>query len=346
MLGQNKRVKIAHIHVWDKSNKGDLGIVESVQDLLRKTFKDGEIIDVPVDQLKFADKNWLNKINDCDLVVIGGGGIYYRYFLPYDFDFIEKIKPPIAILGVGYINEFGSAPLSTDEIQSVIALNNKSALSSVRDNNTYNFLRSNGYTSELSVIGDPAVLLEESQVSIETKGVSVGFNLNYSGWLGFGKHQENILTAYRESMDKLIKNYDAKIFYLVHHPGEYDIIPKLGRDMEIIDMSPKQQKFVYSKLNAVVGMMLHSVVMAFGANTPVVSVAYDIRNVGFMDFIGQGDFLILPENISPEILYSKLKLLLDKNDIYHKKYTEKISDISTSTDEFLKKISSIVPNTH
>ena len=76
-----KKIKIAHIHVWDKKNKGDLAIVIAVQDLLKKKFHKPEILDFPIEFLKQGSFSDINKLNSCDLVVIGGGGIFYHYFL-------------------------------------------------------------------------------------------------------------------------------------------------------------------------------------------------------------------------------------------------------------------------
>jgi len=94
----NKKFIIAHLHVADKNNKGDLAIVLAVQELLRKQFINCRIIDIPVDVLKNGGSIYLKKINSADFVVIGGGGIFYSYFLPYNTDFIKKIKKPIIIV--------------------------------------------------------------------------------------------------------------------------------------------------------------------------------------------------------------------------------------------------------
>jgi polysaccharide pyruvyl transferase WcaK-like protein len=45
-------------------------------------------------------------------------------------------------------------------------------------------------------------------------------------------------------------------------------------------------------LDFVVGMMLHVGVMAFGAGTPEISVAYDLRNHSFADFIGHPELVV------------------------------------------------------
>jgi polysaccharide pyruvyl transferase WcaK-like protein len=334
-------MRIAHIHVWDKQNKGDVGIVEAVQELLQGSLSNLQILDVPMDQLKLAESEWLDKINSCDAVVIGGGGIYYRYFLPYNEKFIRSIKPPIATFGVGYINEFGSPPLTQAEKQSVATLNHVAKLRSVRDENTHDFLREIGINEEIHVIGDPAVLLSEKPTQINLGEFNVGFNINYSGWLGFGKYQDQILASYRECIDYLVSQHNANIHYLVHHPGEYDIFPKLDRELNVVDVPAKQQKYVYSKLQLVVGMMLHVGVMAFGAGTPIMIVAYDIRNLGFAKFIGFEEIVTLPQDLTPGLLKNSMEKTIKNLDKYREGFKSKIADIRTRHEQYLNLIKSL-----
>lgn len=87
-------IKIAHLHVWDKKNKGDVAIVLAVQELLTKNFPGCRIIDFPVSLLKDGKSSDAEKINQADFVVIGGGGIFYSYFLPYNQEFIKAINKP------------------------------------------------------------------------------------------------------------------------------------------------------------------------------------------------------------------------------------------------------------
>ena len=84
---RDSRLKIAHLHVWDKKNKGDVAIVDAVQKLLKKQFSGAKIVDFPVHLLKGASQAIIEKINQTDLVVIGGGGIFYHWFMPYDIRF-------------------------------------------------------------------------------------------------------------------------------------------------------------------------------------------------------------------------------------------------------------------
>lgn len=159
-----KIIKIAHIHVWDQNNKGDLAIVLAVQELLRSTFARVEIIDYPVEVLKKYDGSILKQLNSADFIVMGGGGLFYRYFLPFSLEVIAGLQKPFIIFGVGYIREVGAPALKRNERDSIIALANHAALLGVRENYTKRFLIKHGVPAEkIQVIGDPALLLSETK---------------------------------------------------------------------------------------------------------------------------------------------------------------------------------------
>jgi len=334
-------LKISHIHVSDKKNKGDVGIVLSVQDILRERFGDIEIIDHPVEVLKSYDPKTLNDINGSDMVIIGGGGIFYRYFMPFDLKMIRLITAPIVIFGVGYIREIGSKKMSQADVQSIIGLNNKASLIGVRDYYTKAFLVKNGIPSEkIDLVGDQAVFLEEKKPDglMLENGVKLGLNLNYSGWLGFGNWEMDILRAYRETAAFFKNEYGASIYYCMHHPDEKNIISKLDiPGMQILDFDAYGQKYAYAQLDLIIGMMLHSCVMAFGALTPEINVAYDLRNKNFARFIHCPELCVNLENLKEEALLESAKNVFNNKDAYRHKFAKRKESIKRSADRFLDK---------
>ncbi len=366
-IKSKKNLRIAHIHVWDKNNKGDHAIVLAVQELLKDRFKGCRIIDFSVTILRDGRASDIKKLNAADLIIIGGGGIFYSYFLPYNLQIISALTKPIVIFGAGYIREVGAPELKKDFALSVAALAKKAILVGVRDYNTKRFLNNNGVTlSKIKVIGDPAVLLREVKpakfniappykksdrprsyraAKISVPPIRVGFNLNYSGWLGFGQWRDDILTAYQSVAAYFIKKYGsqagpgAEIYYLKHHPGEANIYPALGiKDLRVVDLKPAEQKYVYGQLDLVVGMMLHSGVLAFGAGTPEISVAYDLRNYSFAEFIKRPELVISLDKLKNGELLKRVKQVMAKKDYYHKLFLSKKAQINKSQIEFLDKI--------
>lgn len=359
MIKPGQRLTIAHFHVWDKKNKGDRAIVLAVQELLRANFPGCRIIDYPVDILKIGAKKEIKKINQSDLVVIGGGGIFYSYFLPFDLSVIEAIKKPITIFGAGYIKEIGAPNLNREAVTSIRALVEKAVAVGVRDFKTKEFLVKNGINaSKIKVIGDPAALLTEKKPSLVTlkklaltkknNKIKIGLNLNYSGWLGFGKWREDILAAYREVTQYFLKEYGGEqglgveIYYLKHHPGEDKIYPEIKiKKLKIVDLKPAEQKYVYGELDLVVGMMLHSGVMAFGAGTPEISVAYDLRNYSFAEFIKCPELVVDLEKLKRGELLKKVKMVFLKKKLYQHKFRRTRKEISEKQSNFLKDLSDL-----
>lgn len=331
--------RIAHIHVWDKKNKGDAAIVMAVRDELKKKFHGLKIEEFPMEVLRDGERKDLNIINNCDVVVIGGGGILYRYFLPYNIDFIKQIQPDIYFFSVGYIREVGSRQLSPKEKKSVKFIANKAKALGIRDYYTKKFLIGLGVDSKkISLIGDSAILLNEKpshKISLDKK-VNIGLNLNYSGWLGFGHYEKEIINSYREVALYFQKEYKAGIFYLKHHPGEDKIYPKLGiKNMKLVDLGQYEQKWFYGRLDLVIGMMLHSCVMTFGAGTPEINVAYDIRNKNFAKFIGCPELAFNLEDLKPGALLKRAKIVYENQEMYREKFKKRIKLVRQRHDEYL-----------
>jgi len=341
---RKNKLTIAHIHVWDKKNKGDYAIVLAVQELLKNKFSGVKILDFPVEVLKSENETSLKKINSADLVFIGGGGIFYSYFLPFNERMIKAIKKPIYLFGLGYIKEVDAPLWPKKNITSVLTLARQAALVGVRDLNTRRFLIKNGLAAnKIKVIGDPAALLKEQKLSevkikklkLNSKKIKIGLNLNYSGWLGFGCWREDILNAYKEVIRHFLIQ-GAEIYYLKHHPGEESIYRELGvKNIIKIDLSPAEQKYVYSQMDMIIGMMLHVGVMSFGALTPEISVAYDIRNYGFAEFIRAKELVVDLEKLKEGELLKRAKKVFAQKEAYKAKFKKEKQKIKEKEERFL-----------
>jgi hypothetical protein len=201
-------------------------------------------------------------------------------------------------------------------------------------------------SQKIKVIGDPAALLSEqkgNKFPMNKKGtIRIGLNLNYSGWLGFGKWHDDILNAYCVVAEYFQKEYsretgrEVEIYYLKHHPGEYKIYPELKiKGLKVVDLKPSEQKYVYGKLDLVVGMMLHVGVMAFGAGTPEISVAYDLRNYSFADFIGHPELVVDLDKLKTGELLKRVKMVFAQKNNYRKKFANLKVKIAKKQNSFL-----------
>ena len=382
-MKNKKSITIAHLHVWDKKNKGDVAIVLAVQELLHQHFPEAKIIDYPVSLLKTGGAVEAKKINQADFIVIGGGGIFYSYFLPYSQKFIKQLKKPIIIFGAGYIREVGAPALSKAAASSVAYLAKQAILVGVRDDNTKKFLIDHGLAAEkIEVVGDPALVLSEqapqeevlkklalakgaiipardlsqdqAKLALQKKKntaspIRIGLNLNYSGWLGFGKWQDDILGAYQAVIDYFQETYGGEtgpgveFYYLKHHPGESRIYPKLKiKNRHLVNLKPGEQKYVYGRLDLVIGMMLHVGVMAFGAETPQISVAYDLRNYSFAEYVKLPELVVNLEDLSQGALLARAQEVFKKRKKYGIIFKLRKRQIADRQAEFLIKAKKVL----
>jgi len=80
--------------------------------------------------------------------------------------------------------------------------------------------------------------------------------------------------------------------------------------------------------------MLHSSVMAFGALTPEINVAYDLRNKNFAKFIGCPELAINLKELKSGILLERAKEVLAQRLKYQKKFADKVEDIKKKQELF------------
>lgn len=351
--------KIIHFHAEIKCNKGDMAIVDSIMSMLKENlnvikYTQGflellkkreypRIIDnlskgkigskiIPMARpfkkvynliRDLQKKILIKKINNHNILIIGGGGIYSNFFFPLDIDIISKINIPIVLFSPGININLGKGPLSDDVKKSIIFLNNKSTLSSVRDSKTKEALMSLGITSRN--IGDPAVHLckEEDKIEVDSNKFKVGINFGchgkYMDRLTFNK----ISSIYCSIIYYLSKKRDIELFYLKHHPKENLAIKYFKKKfpfIKVVDLSPRKLNNFYGKMDLVISMLLHSTIFAFSNNIRVINFAYDNKNISFMKDIGQKSNVLPIDNL-PEIrdIYKKLNDLIKSKPDYTRK---------------------------
>ena len=242
---------------------------------------------------------FLKTLNRHDLCVIGGGGLYSKFFLPFNAQVIKSIEMPIVLYGIGYIRNLGDKDLTNEQIESARLLNTRAKLTSVRDEYTCKFLSDLGIR-DVHVIGDPAIFLgseETNQVALDKNKIKIGVNMASHYWTLYPQYLRKTIGEYIKACELLIKRLDAEIVYLIHHSDEHQVAEAMKEKnlpLKVVDTNPNpyKMKFIYGKLDLVIGMMMHSTVLAFGSEVPIVNVAYDTKNYNFMEFIGQGDKVI------------------------------------------------------
>ncbi len=104
---------------------------------------------------------------------------------------------------------------------------------------------------------------------------------------------------------------------------------------------PYKMKSVYAELDLVIGMMMHSAVFAFGSEIPVISVAYDIKNHAFMQFIGQRDKVIDVRELDSQKINDMAMRTLDDSKNIKKGFRTLKRGLWGRQENFLAKISKL-----
>ena len=112
--------------------------------------------------------------------------------------------------------------------------------------------------------------------------------------------------------------------------------------MKIVNIAPKEQKWVYRQLDLVVGMMLHSVVMTFGADTPFVCIGYDLRNKNFVRFINHPELNLPASELTVRKGYNLITKTFKQRKALQKDLVKQKKAIWNEHEKFLKKCKGLV----
>ena len=330
-------INVIHFHSGGGGfNIGDDAVACSIRDMLCRHLKVGEYASMGINKLR-ERRAWnsqlLSKpvspqtINTYDLCIIGGGGLYSNWYFPLDNQLIRSIKAPIILFGIGCNRDFGERRLSESSKRSIVMLNRHARLSSVRDRGTYFFLKKVGIKN-VELVGDPVIFLEakrrKANLNItHEKEPRIGINVACHNYHRQSRYLKSVIATYARVCRFLIDSRNAQIVYLKHTPSEdfvvsilkeiipitvanycpdYDLLRRLKirfpfLPMRLKDCRPYEIDSVYSSLDLVIGMHLHSAIFAFKNCVPVINVAYNVKNYYFMDLIEERDKTIYVDQV-------------------------------------------------
>jgi teichuronic acid biosynthesis glycosyltransferase TuaH len=312
-------------------NSGDEAILSVLIGDLNEVFDQPEITvvagnieaiaaDHNVDAILWTDVGQLHEsARASDLMVLGGGGLFQDQ---QDFDAAAILTPrhggmsywagfallshlvekPLAIYGVGV------GPLTTDEGKRLTIMSFRAAAAvSVRDRESSRLLDELGI-HDVPVTADPAFrmttdraigreILANEHIPLEEPLVAVGIR----SWADDG-----FVAGLAEQLDRLVASHDARIVFVPFqtspHRAENDPAAALrvltamehGSRAAILrgTYTPEDKMAVQSAAGVVIGMRLHSVIMAAAAGVPVVALAYDPKVVNTMKSLGVGEMTL------------------------------------------------------
>lgn len=332
-------MKIALIGWYGKKNAGD----EALKCVLEDFFSEFEI---HVFGIQSMNEELLNKFQEMDFIIIGGGGVF-NYGSPAPFnnatEWLDKIKAQVIILSVGV-----TCPIyGPNEQKNLRFLLERCAKVSVRDHISKFELERVLPIKQIDIIPDLGILLNSHPFKFDKgEGIYTGVCLRQKWW-------RNVETAARkiaETLDKAYENSGLKFVFIPFSTREgieddriinKMIISYLKHDCYInieTELSPEEIKYLLSKMDLVIGMRLHSLILAASEGVPVIGINYFTKIRRFMETIGQENFVIDLGEIQTEYLYNKINDVLHKKDETSRNIDEKIIQMKKDLLEYLLEI--------
>jgi polysaccharide pyruvyl transferase WcaK-like protein len=332
-------LRIIFFQVISKINRGDQAAAKAIKQLLKKKFRGAKIISRNVKKLHLLTQKEIQMLENSDLIVIGGGGQYSKWLYPKSSKHLKKICTPIIIYSVGHLKNFEGEELTKKQKEKIKELNAISSLSSVRDATSLKFIKSLGLEADL--VCDPAIFLKtKNKRKNKSKKTYLGINIASHGWANQDKWLNKIIGIYIEFIKTLNDKEKISVYYFKHSPKENEIIKKLRKEIKnfiIIDEKPRKMLQKYAKMDFFIGMMLHSTILAFNANTPMISVAYDEKNKSFMELIGMQKYCISYKKLSTKMLLKLFRTEKRKRKSIEKHMAKKKKELINQHDIFLEK---------
>jgi polysaccharide pyruvyl transferase CsaB len=256
--------------------------------------------------------NWertLEVMQSVDLLLIAGGGLFHDYwaFRSNSFLMPPKTTGPIYYINLIYLARLfgkpcilsgvGVGPLTTEtgRVYTRHAFEG-ATMFTLRDRGSAELLRQTGYSSELVITSDPVFRLPPSRVSTHQWPKWIGsdparpiFGISVRNW-STGTDRESWMNELVLGLDRLLEQTGGTAVFLPFqvypvNPYTDDVAVsreirdrmKLRESAHVIDhyLEPDLAEAMIGSCDLVIGMRLHSTIMAFRRATPVVALAYD-----------------------------------------------------------------------
>lgn len=343
--------KIWIVGAW-ADNYGDRVLQKANTDLLQNICPDCFPVYVNCQKTYFSPQliDYMNR--DADMLFLAGGGLIFNrpqdcsvsgWQWNIDVKNISKIKIPLVVNAIGY-NKF---PQDHSEFKSGMWENlqetiDHSSLFSVRNVGTYNVLKENGLdVSKIHITPDCGMFIkkEKYKKSIFNKSLKIGLNWASDRAIQrFGGTGEKELRLVVEWCKRMVAEMGATI-YLIEHlmPNDSNINSKnmihkiftqqLGENGIILrnvadgmypmfDYTAGFFADVYSKMDLVVGMRGHSMIIPFGLGVPTIGIGAHNKIKWFLEDVGLEKYsVVLNENNVVNNLYSLSESAMED---YHK----------------------------
>lgn len=248
-----------------------------------------------------------------ELFILGGGGIFHDYGTDSSGikiwlsllrrSLLFKRKTALFFVGVDEIRYEKSRKLIADTIKKVDFI-------SVRDKRSADYLKDIGVTKEIHQVIDPAILLVTPKHLKFNNDSHLRVAVCLRHWFKSSMEIENkelfykILNELTKNLDNLIENHNAKITFYPFRDIHYDddrIINqrvynqlKYKESAKLVEVVPSVHKFIndLENIDFLIGMRLHSLILASSKGIPVIALEYMPKVREYMQIIGQEAYIM------------------------------------------------------
>ena len=215
-------------------------------------------------------------------VILGGSDQYNDWSPRISRKEIGKLLPPLFLIGLGVSSKDINQPpyLSDESLKAdIVETNNKSVLSSVRDEITRDFLLSLGVKRVINT-GCPALFLFNEEFHLR-KSRNVALTFPYPLVHNDENRFRTLISAMRDTVEFLHGN-DLNPVIVCHDDRDITYAQTLFREENIFYSNyPEDYLKLYDTVLMVIGSRLHASILASGMGIPNLNINLDLRGTGF-----------------------------------------------------------------
>lgn len=332
------KLKIFHFGLSSPvGNFGDDALFQATKDTFRNIFHEYRVEWANYPLRNHTTDNVIKKANECDLIVVGAGGLLLKDTNPNQYSgwqwscsikHLEMIKKPLIIYSIGY-NRFRNQEEFDDVFFKHIRLTvDKAAFFSVRNTGSKRALTRYNLPEEKIVVSPCPSLFYEPKIKEyhRGKGVKIGINL-----AGDRAHLRFDKQSFYDSLHGVIKHitdegYEVYFFNHNWNPQSncQDFIDSITTRKTIHNIETMWNRNdidravnLYRSMDLIIAMRGHSQMIPFGQGRKVISLISHDKLRWFLEDINMEDIGV---DVNEENLGSRLISLID-NTINSKDYS-------------------------
>ncbi|MFC4811407.1 polysaccharide pyruvyl transferase family protein [Paenibacillus sp. GCM10023250] len=292
---------------------------------VRNAFKLVSMIRGPKNNKDDPDYLWADVVVSC-----GGGFLLSHGFSVALLQHLAQIKAAIDLGKPVIIYSQSIGPFYNKFMQNVTRdILNKVTKIYIRETVSQSWLQKIGCNENLiEVVPDSAFCMMEEEsktinkllakIKSQHKGPLIGVTVrdwNFPELKDKDEQRKSYVNSIRALINFLTAKIDAKLIFMpqVLGPNPFNddriisreilagINPKQAELLDL-DLSPRELKYFYSKMDMFVGTRMHSNIFALSSNIPTVAINYEHKTRGIMNMLGLNEYVIEINTIKPDEL--------------------------------------------